>query len=174
MTMRPCFAAIPLLLAGCLHVDWETRKEGLPAPVVEAAQLKPGLHTMKQVLELLGPPDLALRAGEVDRFYYISWDTTRAKFDLSAPIPVTSRSVSLDLFILSLSSEDLRMARLDFDRAGVLKLLQTRDFGMTNNNQSFAVDDRIVTNFLEDRSRALGIVENDDDEEDVELDAPRK
>jgi hypothetical protein len=161
---------LPLALAGCLHVRWESRKEGLPRAVVEAARLKPGTSTMKETLDRLGPPDLALRAGDVDRFYYVSWDTSYAKFDVSAPIPVTSRGVSLDVFILSLGAEDLRLARLDFDRQGRLKVLQVGDFGASNNGQYFILDNRVVENFLEDRARALGIVENDDDEEDVELD----
>ena len=166
---------LPLLtLAGCLHVDWESRRDGTPVPVVDAVRLSPGKTTMKETLERLGPPTLALRAGDVDRFYYVSWDTSRAKFDLSAPLPVTSRGMSVDVFILSLGAEELRLARLDFDRAGVLKLLQAVDYAASNNNQSFALDDRIVTNFLEDRARTLGIVERDDDEEDVELDIPKK
>jgi hypothetical protein len=166
VTRRTVTLLLPIGLAGCLHVDWESRRDGTPVPVVEAVRLSPGKTTMKETLERLGPPNLALRAGDVDRFYYVSWDTHRAKFDVSAPVPVTSRGMSLDVFILSLGAEELRLARLDFDRAGVLKLLQAVDYGASNNNQSFALDDRIVTNFLEDRSRSLGIVENDEDDED--------
>lgn len=164
-------ALVPLLaLAGCLHVRWESRKDGDARPVVDAARLKPGTTTMKETLESLGPPTLALRVGNVDRFYYVSWDTAYGKFDVSAPIPVTGRGMSVDVFILSLGAEDLRLARLDFNRQGVLSVLQAGGFGLSNNSQAVALDNRIVENFLEDRSRSLGIVENDDDEEDVEMD----
>jgi hypothetical protein len=163
-----------IALSGCLHAAWETSREGTPRAVIEARRLTPGTSTMKEALDRLGPPDLAIRSGESDRFYYVSWDTSHFKFDLSAPVPLPSRSVSWDVFILSLGSEELRLARLDFDRAGVLKVLQVGDFEATNNGQYFVLDNRIVANFLEDRARSLGIVENDDDEEDVELDRPKK
>lgn len=167
--------ALPLLLlAGCVHVDWESFREGTARPVVDAPRLKTGASTMKDALELLGPPSLALRAGHVDRFYYVSWDAAFGKLEISVPIPAASRSLSLDAFILSLGAEDLRLARLDFDRDGVLRVLAIGDFGSSNNGQSFALDSRVVSNFLLDRSRSQVVRENDDDEEDVELDAPKK
>ena len=165
--------AAPLLclaLAGCLHVEWESRVDGSARPVVDAPRLQPGTSTMKDALDLLGPPSLALRAGEVDRFYYVSWDAEFGKFELSAPVPLPSRNVSWDVFILSLGAEELRLARLDFDRGGVLRGLQTADFGASNDGHYVAIDNRFVSAFLEDRSRALRVRENDDDEEDVELD----
>lgn len=174
MSLRAAVCLGAAALSGCLHVDWEARREGSAKPVIEAQRLKPGLTRMEEVLRRLGPPDLALRAGLIDRFYYVSWDTSYAKLDVSAPIPLPSRTVSYDIFILSLGDEELRLARLDFDRQGVLQGLQAGDFLATNNGQYFVLDNRIVSNFLEDRSRALGIVENDDDEEDIELDAPKK
>ncbi len=169
-------ALVPvLLLAGCLHAQWDGLREGSAQAVVDARRLAPGRSTMKDALDLLGPPDLALRAGEVDRFYYVSWDTSFLKFEVSAPVPLPSRNVSWDVFILSLGAEELRLARLDFDRAGVLRVLQAGDFESSNNGQYFVLDNRLVSNFLEDRARALHITEKDDDEEDVELDTvPRK
>jgi hypothetical protein len=173
VTARAAVLLAAAALSSCLHVNWEARREGTPIPVIEARRLKPGEVRLEEAIRRLGPPDLALRVGQVDRLYYVSWDTSYAKFDISAPIPTPSRSVSWDVFILSLGDEELRMARLDFDRAGVLQVLQVGGFASSNNGQYFVLDNRIVSNFLEDRARALAIVENDDDEEDVELDAPK-
>lgn len=170
--MRAAALLLALPLAGCLHAKWDGLREGSPQAVVDARRLAPGKSTLKEALELLGPPDLALRAGPVDRFYYVSWDTSFLKFEVSAPVPLPSRSVSWDVFILSLGAEELRLARLDFDRAGVLRVLQAGNFESTNNGQYFVLDNRLVSNFLEDRARALHITEKDDDEEDVELDVP--
>ena len=173
MTIRPAALLLVLPLAGCFHARWDGLREGSAQAVIDARRLAPGTSTMKEALALLGPPDLALRVGLVDRFYYVSWDTSYLKFEMSAPVPLPTRNVSADVFILSLGDEAMRMARLDFDRGGVLKVLQTGDFESTNNGQYFVLDNRIVSNFLEDRARALHIAENDDDEEDVEIDAPR-
>ncbi len=173
--MRAAALLLVLPLAGCLHARWDGLREGSARAVVDARRLSPGKSTMKEALDLLGPPDLALRAGQVDRFYYVSWDTSFLKFELSAPVPLPSRSVSWDVFILSLGAEELRLARLDFDREGLLRVLQAGNFESSNNGQYFVLDNRLVSNFLEDRARALHITENDDDEEDVELDpAPQK
>lgn len=163
-----------LLLAGCVGFAYESAKVGTPAPVLEARRLEPGRTTLKEAFERLGPPDLLLRAGAVDRAYWTSWGSSWFKFVLSGEIPLTRGGVSWDAFILSLGSEDLRMARLEFGRDGVLRDLQLLDLETSRDGQSVALDNRIVENFLEDRTRALRALDPDNDDEDVELDAPPK
>ncbi|HLF93947.1 MAG TPA: hypothetical protein VJB14_10830 [Planctomycetota bacterium] len=164
------FLLLPFPLAGCVGVMVERSRDGTPRPVVDARRLEPGRTTLRETLERLGPPDLLLRVGEVDRAYYVSWDSDYAKLVVSATLPF--RNFSWDVFILSIGSEELRMARLDFGRGGVLRDLQAVDIETHNHGESFALDNRIVERFLEDRARALGLSESDDDDEDLE--APPK
>lgn len=161
-------------LPGCVGLAFEREKEGTPRPVVDARRLEAGKAALREVLERLGPPDLILRVGDVDRAYYVSWDSDYFKLIVSVSLPFTSRNLSWDIFILASGSEELRLARLDFDRGGTLKDVQCVDFTTSSNGESFAVDNRIVANFIEDRQRALGLLEDDDDDEDVELDPRRR
>ncbi len=163
-----------LLLGGCVGFAYESSRVGTPAPVLEARLLEPGRTTLKEALERLGPPDLILRAGMVDRAYWTSWSSSYFKFVLSGEVPLTRGGLSWDGLILSLGSEDLRMARLEFGKGGVLRDVQLLDLQTSRDGESVALDNRIVENFLEDRGRALHALETDDDDEDVELDAPRK
>jgi hypothetical protein len=72
----------------------------------------------------------------------------------------------VDAFILAFGGEELRMARLEFDRAGILRDLQRGDFELSRDGQSVGLDNRIVENFLEDRERALRIRDREDDDDD--------
>jgi hypothetical protein len=164
-------ALFPLLGAGCISVALEGGKEGLPGTLLHVNKLEPGRSTLREVLQHLGPPDLLLRSGEIDRLYYVSWDGLNFKLTLSAPVPFPGRSISSDAFILGLGSEELRLARLEFDRKGILRNLQTGSFGSSSQGQYFAIDNRIVETFLEDRARALAMTDQDDDDDDLE---PRK
>jgi hypothetical protein len=159
---------LPLLCAGCISISLEGGKEGLPGTLIRVNKLEPGRSTLREVLHQMGPPDLLLRSGEIDRLYYVSWDGLNFKFTLSAPIPVPGRSLSTDAFILGLGSEELRLARLEFDRGGILRYVQTGSFGSSRNGQYFAVDNRVVETFLEDRARALAMTDEDDDDDDLE------
>ena len=159
---------------GCLSLSYERDLMGKGAFLVDATPLTPGESTLQDVLDRLGPPDLILRAGYIDRAYYVSWDSEYLKFVLGATIPTAGRSFSWDLFILALGGEEMRLARLEFDRNGVLRDLQRTTFEASRGGQYFSIHDRIVSTFLEDRQRALWLKEEDDDEEDVELDAPKK
>ncbi len=167
----PLLFAVLLAMPGCLSVDWESDKIGTPRPVLDAHRLEPGRSTLRDTLALLGPPDLILRVGEVDRAYYVCWDSDYIKVVLSAPLPLAGRR-SLDAFILGFGSEELRMARLEFDRAGILRELQRLDTLVSRDGEYVAIDNRIVENFLEDRARALKIVENDDDDADLHPQRP--
>ncbi len=169
--MRLLLLLLPFPLVGCVGVMVERSRDGTPRPVVGARQLEPGRSTFRETLERLGPPDLLLRVGEVDRAYYVSWDSDYTKLVVSATLPF--RNFSWDIFILSFGSEELRMARLEFGRGGILRDLQTVDIETSNHGQSFALDNRIVERFLEDRARALGLMDDDDDDEDLEA-APKK
>lgn len=167
---------LPLLCAlpGCVGLVFEREKDGTPRPVIEAKRLEPGRSSLREVLGRLGPPDLLLRAGEVDRAYYFSWDSDYFKLVVSIALPFTARNLSLDVFTLAVGSEELRLARLEFDRAGTLRDVQCVDFTSSSGGESVGVDNRVVERFLEDRSRALGLRDGDDDDEDVELDGPRR
>jgi hypothetical protein len=159
-------------LSGCLNVSWEARKTGSPAGVLASVQLEPGRTTLPETLALLGPPDLLLRDGPIDRLYYVAWESDYVKLIFSAPVGPSQRSV--DAFIMAFGSEELRMARLEFDRAGILRYLQRGDFGLSRDGQSVALDNRIVENFLEDRERALTLMEPDDDDDDEPVKPAKK
>jgi hypothetical protein len=166
-------ALLPVLLllpaAGCVSLRYERARIGSARPVVDARRLETGKATLKEALEKLGPPDLILRAGHIDRAYWVAWDTTNLKLDVSLSL----RQFSWDAFILGLGSEDLRLARLEFDRQGILRYAQVTDFESSREGEYVAIHNRIASTFLEDTTRMLGVIEEDDDEEDVELDKPK-
>ena len=175
MSFRPLPALLILpLAAGCLSVSYERTREGTGREYVDSAKLETGTHTLGKVLEMLGPPQLILRAGRVDRAYYLSSDVEYGKVVIGIPFTLVGRDLSADIFGLGLGGEDLYLVRLEFDRAGILKELQRARFGASHDGEAIAVDGRIVSLFLEDRTRALRLTEEDDDEEDVELDQPRE
>lgn len=167
--MRRALAVVLLAqaLSGCITLAWEVEKSGSPAGILAAHRLEPGKSTIRDVLALMGPPDLLLRVGLIDRAYYVAWDSDYIKLIISAPIPTVGKR-SLDAFIIGGGSEDLRMVRLEFNQAGTLVDLQRGDFLLSRDGQSVAMDNRIVETFIEDRARSLRIVEKDDDDEDVE------
>jgi hypothetical protein len=165
-------AALLPALSGCLSFELEGRRDNLPRVLLQVRKLEVGRTTLREALEKLGPPDVLLRVSELDRLYYVSWDAIHFKFSISAPIPFPGRSASTDAFILGVGSEEFRLARLEFDRKGILRYIQTGDFSSTTHGEYFAIDNRIVETFLEDRARVLGMVPQDDDDDD--LDAPPK
>jgi hypothetical protein len=169
--------ALPVLLllsaAGCVSVNLEGGRDGLPRTFNELHRLEPGRSTLADALKRLGPPDLLLRVGPVDRLYYVAWDGLHFKFSVSAPLPF-GRSASTDAFILGLGSEDLRLARLEFDRAGILRVVQTGHFGSSSAGEYLAIDNRVVEQFLEDRTRALVTIDTDDDDDDDPENRPKK
>jgi len=163
---------LPLICAGCLSISLEGGKDGPSGTLIGLHKLETGKTTLRDALKHLGPPNLLLRCGEIDRLYYVSWDGLNFKLSISAPVPFPGRSVSTDAFILGLGSEELRLARLEFDRRGILRTVQTGSFSSSTEGEYFAIDNRIVETFLEDRTRALAMSDDDDDDED--LDQPKK
>lgn len=155
-----------LSTTGCLSAVLEGGRDGLPHALNQVHRLQPGTSTLEETLRRLGPPDLLLRVGPVNRLYYVAWDGFHFKMSLSAPVPLPGRSVSTDAFILGLGAEDLRLARLEFDRAGILRVVQTGTFSNSSDGEYLAIDNRIVENFLEDRSRMLVMSDTDDDDDD--------
>ena len=164
-------AAFLPLLGGCIGFALEGSRENLPRVLVQVSKLEAGRSTLREALERLGPPDVLLRVRDLDRLYYVSWDSLHFKFSISAPIPFPGRSMSTDAFIMGIGSEEFRLARLEFDRQGILRYVQTADFVSTVHGEYFAIDNRIVESFLEDRARALKMAAQDDDDDD--LDPPR-
>ena len=162
-------ALLPLLGSGCLSFSLEGARDNRPHAMVRVHRLKIGTSTLRDALEQVGPPDLILRVGDVDRLYYSSWDSLHFKMSFSVPVPIPGRSMSTDAFVMGVGSEDLRLVRLEFDRAGILRLVQSGEFSSSQDGEYFAIDDRIVANFLEDRARVLAMVDEDEDDEDEEL-----
>src|SRR6185436_10271853 len=121
-------ALLPLLGSGCLSFSLEGARDNRPHAMVRVHRLESGRTTLREALERLGPPDLILRVGEVDRLYYVSWDSLHFKLSISLPVPVPGRSMSTDAFVLGVGSEDLRLALLEFDRRGILRLVETGEF----------------------------------------------
>ena len=158
---------VPLLTAGCLSFSIEGSRDNRPHAMTQLHRLESGRSTLREALGRLGPPDLILRVGEVDRLYYVSWDNLHFKMSVSLPMPIPGRSVSTDAFILGLGSEEMRLARLEFDRRGILRTVQSGEFATSTHGEYFAIDNRIVETFLEDRARALGLTEDDEDDEDL-------
>lgn len=160
---------LPILLlstTGCVSLALEGGRDGVPSGVNQVHRLEPGVSTLADALRRLGPPDLLLRVGRVSRLYYVAWDGFHFKFSVSAPVPFPGRSVSTDAFILGLGAEDLRLARLEFDREGILRVVQTGTFSNSSDGEYFAIDNRVVERFIEDRNRALVLVDTDDDDDD--------
>jgi hypothetical protein len=162
-------ALLPLLGSGCISFSLDGSRDNLPSVMRKVHRLEAGRSTLREALERLGPPDLILRVGEVDRLYYASWDSISFKLSVSAPVPVPGRSMSTDVFILGVGSEELRLVRLEFDRKGILRAVQTGEFSSSTDGEYFVIDDRIVSNFIEDRARALTMNDVDEDDEDEEL-----
>ena len=158
-------------LGGCLSFALDGSRDNLPRALLQVHKLEAGRTTLREALEKLGPPDVLLRVHDLDRLYYVSWDSISFKFSISAPIPFPGRSASTDAFILGVGSEEFRLARLEFDRQGILRYVQTGDFSTTTHGEYFAIDNRVVETFLEDRARSLGLVPQDYDDDD--LDPPK-
>ena len=161
-------ASLLPMLGGCLSFALEGSRDNLPDAILKVHKLQTGKSTLREALERLGPPDVLLRVRDLDRLYYVSWDSLSFKFSISAPIPFPGRSLSTDAFILGIGSEEFRLARLEFDRQGILRYVQTGDFTSTTHGEYFAIDNRIVETFLEDRARALGMLPQDDDDDDLD------
>ena len=168
----PALLLLPLV-AGCLSVSYDRAREGTGREYVDSAKLEPGKHTLGNVLDILGPPQLILRAGEVDRAYYLSSDVEFWNIAIGIPFTVGGNDASADIFGLGLGSEEFLMVRLEFDRASILRDLQRARFESSHDGEAIGVDSRIVSLFLEDRTRSLRLREEDDDDEDVELDPAR-
>jgi len=163
-----------LTTGGCLSFTVEGGRDGVPHGVNQVHRLEPGVSTLKDVLQMLGPPDLLLRVGRISRLYYIAWDGVHYKFTVSAPVPLPARSVSTDAFILGLGAEDLRLARLEFDRDGILRVVQNGTFSNSTDGEYIAIDNRVVEGFIEDRGRMLVLADTDDDDDDDPENRPRK
>jgi hypothetical protein len=161
-------AAFLPVLGGCVSFALEGSRDNLPDAILKVHKLQAGKSTLREALERLGPPDVLLRVRDFDRLYYVAWDSLSFKFSISAPIPFPGRSMSTDAFILGIGSEEFRLARLEFDRQGILRYVQTGDFVSTTHGEYFAIDNRIVETFLEDRARALGMAAQDDDDDDLD------
>jgi len=165
-------ALLPLAGAGCVSFSLDGGRDGLPGAQSEIPRLQPGISTLEDTLRRLGPPDLLLRSGPVDRLYYVAWDGWHFKFTVSAPLPFGRASA--DAFILGLGSEDLQLTRLEFDRRGILLQVQTGGFSNSDHGEYIAIDNRVVESFIEDRNRALVMSDTDDDDDDDPAARPPK
>ena len=166
--LRIAVPVLCVLLTGCISLSLEGSRDNLNRAMINVHKLETGRSTLREVLQTLGPPDVLLRVRDLDRLYWVSWDSLRFKFSLSAPLPIPGGSRTADAFILGIGSEEFRLARLEFDRQGVLRYIQTQDFISSTHGEYFAIDNRIVETFLEDRARALGLAPQDYDDDDLD------
>ena len=164
--MRGLLLLLFLLPAGCIGFTLEHTKIGVVDPVLEARKLEEGKSTLAETLVRLGPPDLLLRAGDVNRAYYGFWDSEYLKFIAKFEIPLLFRTISWDFFIVALGTEWIRLARLDFDGSGVLRERHMISSRSGRSGEFAGLDNSLVSMFLEDRERALQVEEVDDDDED--------
>ena len=134
--------------AGCVSLIYERDLIGHGGFSSETWKLKVQESTIQEVFDRLGPPDLVLRVGHVDRAYYTSWDGSYFKILGSLSLPLIGRNFSWDLFILTLGGETMRLVRLEFDRQGILQALQQTTMELSRSGQYITVDDRIVSSFL--------------------------
>lgn len=160
-----------LLPVGCIGLDIERQIIGSVDAVHEAKKLEKGKVTLSEAITRLGPPDLLLQTGKVDRLYYTYWDSEYYKFIVELDLSLGNGGFSWDIFIVTWGGEDLHIARLDFDRKGVLIRRDVTKWEFTTGGEYAAIDNTIVSNFLEDRARALSV---DDEEFDDHPDDEKK
>lgn len=159
---------LALSFAGCAGISIDHNVAGKVDPFYEAQKLEENKDTIAEVFQRLGPPDLILRARDVDRAYYTYWDSDYFKFVFKIEVPLFGRGFSYDVFVFSLGGEQLYLARLDFSPAGMLLQKHVAYYAFDRSGEYAGLDNTIVTNFLEDRNRALHILQQpDDDEKDL-------
>ena len=149
--------ALPLLLGGCFGLSLERATDGPKTPVELAANLVLNESTLNETVETVGPPDLVIRVTERDRVYYVAWDSDYLKFVFSIGLPFGGSERSKDLFVWTRGTEDLKLVRLDYDRGGVLREKQVIDEPQERDGKYVGLENSAITQFLEDRERALRI-----------------
>jgi hypothetical protein len=164
-------SALFLLLGGCLvpSVDFGRRIDGLPEAFELASGLEIGKTTLPETLARLGPPSLVLGLGDVDRAYYVCFDSTTIEFNLSVPVPFFRQGGAADMFYLSAIKGRVRMARLEFDRKGVLQRKDLIDHLSRAHGEAGGAIDRnlvglaVMESYIQDRERAqIGDAAEDD------------
>ncbi len=169
--MRRLLPAAALLLGGCLvpSIEFGYHLDGTPDPVERAADLVEGRTTLPETLAALGPPSLLVNLGETVRAYYLCLETRTIDFSLQAPIPFLRQRRSADAFYFASVNGRIRMARLEFGRAGLLLHRDIIDHERRTYGeaalpvQSTIIDWVFMDGYLEDRARA-GMDEPDADE----------
>ena len=165
--------ALCLLCAGCPGFRYERATDGFMSTVGRAGALEVGRATLPGTLAELGPPDILLRTADRDRAYYLARDTDYFKFVLSAGLPPGNSSWSQDLFVWATGTENLRFARLDFDRDGVLRERQVIDEDFDRDGKYVGMENVAVEQLFEDRELALGAGgERSDDKKDRKKASP--
>jgi len=163
--LRLALLLLLLLGPGCRLV-FEREREGLRGSVWQATHLVQGQSTLPEALAQLGSPDLILKVGDGTRIYYAYWEADFFRFISRGVVPIGGGVRTVDLLNIALGQETLELARLDFDKNGVLAL--PPQVGLIPLNASgyyIAVDSNLV-GFLEDRKRALLLRDAEEDEDD--------
>jgi len=156
------------LCAGCPGLRYERSTDGFARTVERASALEVGSATLPKTLETLGPPDILLRTADRDRAYYLARDADYYKFVLSVGLPPGNSSWSQDIFVWALGTENLKFARLDFDRTGILRERQLIDEDFDRDGKYVMLENTAVEQLLEDRELALGAGgERSDDKKDA-------
>jgi len=150
-----------LFLTGCVipSLDIGRRIDGSSDWIEGAAGLEEGKTTLPETLAKLGPPSVIVRVIDVDRLYYVSFESRTIEFTLSAPIPFARQGRSADAFYMSSVSGRVRMARLEFQN-GVLLHRDLIDHGSRATGvvggavNSTAVSLALMDDYIQDRQRA--------------------
>ncbi|MHC4861119.1 MAG: hypothetical protein ACYTDY_13620, partial [Planctomycetota bacterium] len=134
--------------------------------------LEIGRATLPETLETLGPPDILLRTRDRDRADYLARDTDYFKVVISWGVPPGDNNWSKDFIVWDFGTENLKFARMDFDRRGVLRERQLIDEDFDQEGRYVLLENAAVEQFLEDRERALGAGgERSDDKRDAKKEA---
>lgn len=165
-------ALVCSMLCGC--VSFEREMTGDLTPIIRAREFQNREATLREVLARLGPPDLMLKAGEVNRAYYTYWEKGSLRLVVKVVIPGLVQGPALDIFVMSLGKETLWLTRFDFDPSGHLKAF-TRDIVELGKSGYYgAIDNTVVTEYLEERDRILHVWHRAPDEDEEEEEARAK
>lgn len=148
-----------LVLLFCVSCSFSRERVSSVRPILQAERLEKGKCTLQGAFDRLGAPDLMARSGQVDRAYWISSERSRLTFHLRG------REIGAN-HRFTFVSENLHMARLEFDRAGVLRDVHTRTFSFSRDAALLVVDDRVAEQIDADHRGILGLSEPDDEDDD--------
>lgn len=162
-------AAALLSLSGC-QLTFSRELEGQRTAPGAATRATLGKTTLAEALARYGAPDVIVQVGRRTRLYYAHFDSDLVGFSLSTIVSLPGTGYSPTILTAGWGHEMLTLARLDFGEDDKLVQAHHRRVPVAKNDGSVAMEDRIVSNFYEDRERVLdaqsAASEQDDDADD--------